>query len=184
MRGLGLGKTMIRQSQQSGTPLTLVTKLAGLDFQDNCYHPELTVIANAVDGPSGHLNATKVAEKATTDIHYISTPGADVTSGEVYTVELIIAPGGTEALYVALYDGAQHSVNINLTTGVVVVPYGGATASVSLLTNGYYKLSIVFTASATATVSLDLYSFKADGTSSYLGDVTKSYSILSLIVTK
>lgn len=180
---LGLGR-LPRSPSSNGTPKTLVASFTGASFANDWGPGNLTVTASAYDGPSGMLNTTKVQETAVDGFHSLDSVGFAVTQDLVYTAEVIVAGDGVAALYIAAFDGVTHAAIVNLTTGVCTVPFGGATASARLLDNGYWKVSVVFPASATTTANFTLYTCLADGTLSYLGNITHRIKLSSVIVTR
>jgi hypothetical protein len=110
-----------------------------------------TITANNAVSPDGYTNADRItdttftADSAAIDRYVIAVVGT------TYTFSAFLKAGTAPFMYVGLYDGAQFNAIINASTGAITFTTAGATSTVTAYANGWYRLSI--TRTITASVS-------------------------------
>ena len=131
-----------------------------------------TVTANATTAPDGTSAADTLVETATTNFHFIqnayTTTGA--LSFSVFLKENTRRFGG-----IHINDGAARGCSIDLRTGTLGTPYGGATASVVNYGNGWFRLTVTATAGAAGNVVV--YVSDSNALASYAGNGTSGIFI-------
>lgn len=113
-----------------------------------------------VTSPDGTENASKLVEDTTeTNTHLILNPVSGTTNTNPYTFTIFAKAGERPAINIQLQEGSpfarQAICTFNLTNGVssVVSESGGAagtSASMTLLSNGWYRCSVTTTLGGTA----------------------------------
>lgn len=123
-----------------------------------------SIVANTAIAPDGTLSAEKLVENASTGNKEFYQSRA-VTSGSVYTASIFVKPA--ERTQVRFNSIAGSSI-FTLTGSGSVVTGGSNTPSIKLLANGWYFISVKFTASA-ATESI-YFTLVKTGIANYTGD--------------
>jgi len=129
-----------------------------------------TVSANATASPDGTTNADKLQEDASTGVHVVTQLTA-LTSGAQYAFSIYAKAAERSRLnferananitaFSALYD---------LSAGTVVSTSGTVTASILDVGNGWYRLTAVVTAAATASGGVQVDLVSTGSTISYAG---------------
>ena len=131
----------------------------------------------SLDSPTG---AFKLVEGTSSGIHYLRA-NTSVITGVEHTMSFYLKAAESQFIQMLFGTGAFGVMyaNFDLTNGLVTVE-NGCTATISLLSNGFYRCSI--TATSIATQSASCYLIKvATGTSSrvpsYTGDGTSGIYI-------
>lgn len=131
-----------------------------------------SISADAVAAPSGATTADKLVEDGTNGAHYVSVLKA-VTSGTAYTLSVFAKAGERTALTLQFVNQfAANSAVFNLSTGAITSQSGVSAASISAAGNGWYRISISATATATGSTRTVIYltvgasvSYQGNGTS-------------------
>lgn len=125
-----------------------------------------TIAANVTNAPTGAAVAEKLVENAGTGDKEVSQT-ISVTNGSIYTASIYAK--AAERTQVRLRSSGGSSI-FTLTGSGTAVSGGTDTASIQQINNGWYRLSVKFTASSTSdTISVALIN---GGVSSYTGDGT------------
>jgi hypothetical protein len=107
-----------------------------------------TITANSIISPSGIQNADKIVEvNGGNTPRVISTP--TLVIGTAYTLSFYLKSAERNQVRAVFEGSAARSAYFNSTTGVVSVIGGSATASMSLLNNGWYRCLITITPTQT-----------------------------------
>lgn len=124
-----------------------------------------TVTANATTAPDGTTTADKIVEDTSANVHGVRQDVA--TSAVAYGFSVYAKPDGRNWFY--LYNTTTNAyVYFNISSGVVGTSLA-ATGSISPAGNGWYRCTIITTATA-ATNAWRIYLATADGVGSYTGD--------------
>jgi hypothetical protein len=108
------------------------------------------------------LNAFKFVEDSANTYHYCRILDTAVSSGA--TVTLSMFSKKAENNYIALFEGkTAGTVFFNLNNGTIVSESGGATGTIELFSNNWYKISLTVTVPSTA-ANFEIYTSN-DGTS-------------------
>jgi hypothetical protein len=114
----------------------------------------IVVTANSVVSPSGTTTADTINEGTANSLHQLQQSGFTYTSGVSYT-QSVYAKADTatvvQMLFVSTAFGANAFANYNLATGVLGTVGSSATATITDVGNGWYRLTL--TAPATLTVA-------------------------------
>jgi hypothetical protein len=121
--------------------------------------------------PDGTANASRVIETLTTGNHALSNLFSSI-SGVSYTTSVFVKPNGRNiAIEYSSAFGATQRILADLTAKTTTLQAGSATSTIQELTNGWFRVSMTATATATASVGLSFY--PANGTArNYEGDGT------------
>lgn len=109
------------------------------------------VMANQTIAPDGTLTAYKL-RTTTVNNHqsYFSTRAANANT--TYTQSVYAKAAENRILYLMQYDGTTNSgAYFDLVTGTIATIDAGVTATITAVSNGWYRCSITHTTSATAT---------------------------------
>jgi len=123
-------------------------------------------------------NSDRLVEDATNSAHLVKQLYTPLT-GTVYTYSLFIKAGERTFAFVQILVGGLNSYAIvDLSTGIFTSPIGtGATFTATLISNGWYRLSVVFTTLTNAVGNLVVATATNSTTFSYLGDGTSGLYI-------
>tara|TARA_R110002110_G_scaffold2152_9_gene9713 strand:- start:850 stop:4020 length:3171 start_codon:yes stop_codon:yes gene_type:complete len=143
---------------------------------DNAYWNKVrsSISADAIAGPTGQMTADGLIGDATNNTHFMTnTTPFTVTAGETYTYSVYAKQGANDSTRVQL-AGAQFppesSLDVNLTTGTVTNEGLGLDGyNVEDAGNGWYRISITATASASGNATTEMYSMAGINTV-YTGD--------------
>jgi hypothetical protein len=127
--------------------------------------------SNIVISPTGEQDADFIFEDTSNGEHY-SDKTVSVTSGQVYTWSFYVKQGvGNRSIRIRTGGSGAASADLNLSTGVISVPSGAAyiNSSVQNVGNGWYRLTLTMTASATGTLVCRAQLVSGAG-ASYTGD--------------
>jgi hypothetical protein len=139
-----------------------------------------TISPNATTSPDGAMTADSIVENTSTSVHgtFRSIP---TISGTIYTYSIFVKANGRN--FALIYSDASGSSGRYVSipadgTGVVLGNYNANNAIVSMqyLSDGWYRVSQVVTAS-TASTSIEIYPFINGTATSYLGDGTSGIHV-------
>lgn len=137
-----------------------------------------TITANATVSPSGVLTADKLVETATTGEHNLGFLFS-VTSGVSYTFSLFAKAGERSKLRI-LFSSSGFGTNtqdlFDLSTGTVDDNQSGG-ASIVSVGNGWYRVVVTTTATATASSAFQIHVCNTTGATNYTGDGTSGIYI-------
>ena len=127
---------------------------------------QVTILSNAIEAPDGTLTATKTIEDQTSNYHYVEKTFSGVGN---YTYSIFLKAAERKYAGIHIYDGsAARGCSIDLETGTLGTPYGGATASVTSFPSGWWRLSVAVT--TTGSGKGVVYSSTSNALAGYLGD--------------
>ena len=139
----------------------------------------VTVTANTATAPDGTSTADSVFETATTGAHILNQIYSFV-AGQNYATSLFVKPDTrTKIVFrAAIVDSVFRNVGFDLTgSGSVTFTGSGYTGSIVASTNGFFRISVLFTATSTANFTVNWLLAETDPTNnsepSYAGDITK-----------
>jgi 3-methyladenine DNA glycosylase Tag len=133
-----------------------------------------TITENATVSPNGTVSADKVYEDNTTNYHRVERTSS-IDLGRSYTLSVFAKMA--ERSYVILsaqtYAGASAWFNLsNGTVGTVSGDLSGKQATIQNIGNGWYRVSLTWTANITGAATIRASVSNADNVSNYLGDGT------------
>lgn len=154
---------------------------------DNAYYTKsaVTVTANTTLAPDGTMTADRMAETAVTSTHY-STRSIHLVPGATYTLSVYVQAYGSRTfrLQAETTTGTYIYAVFNLTTGAVISSSAGVVTTIASAANGFYRVSITFTAATPGTTNLFFMACDAAGNQSYLGSVTSGVYLWGLQLEK
>ncbi|WP_460939150.1 phage head spike fiber domain-containing protein, partial [Spirosoma humi] len=137
----------------------------------------LTVTADATTAPSGGTSAELMVPTATVGHHYPSPGVLSFVSGNTYTMSIFVKPAGYTVVSLQTINtvfGNYLENRFSLTgNGAVLFTGAGCTNTITPYPNGWYRVSM--TATATATLTSGGYFLiirNGNNTSTYAGDGT------------
>jgi hypothetical protein len=134
-----------------------------------------TITANAAIAPDGTLTATSFLETVTNGAHYIESPITSV-SGITYTRSVYLKYNGRQYVALNFYDNATLLTYVDLINGTIVSTPGGVTSSIFNAGNGWYRISLTKTVTAT-TLYFGIETISVYPTDVFVGDITRGYFI-------
>jgi len=143
------------------------------DFSTTWIPTNVTISADAIIAPNGTLTADKLVETIDNGVH--ATSQGTVTSGLAYVFSVYAKAGERTRMQLSGLgaEGQGFFTDYNLSTGIVSsAPPGSQMIAVG---NGWYRCTLVITASATAGVIIRIRD--ASGSNSYTGDGTSGIYI-------
>ncbi len=137
---------------------------------------QVSVSANtgATTDPLGGNTADVLSETATTNFHFLDLATALSFAATQYTFTAYLKQGSSRYGGIHINDGTARGCSIDLQTGTLGTPYGSATASREVLANGWYKLTVTATTSATASGQVAIYISNANSLASYAGNIANN----------
>lgn len=185
-----------------GTPLTGITLLAEeartnlLSYSqalDTAAYwqtaSNVTVTADQVTAPDGTLTADKITEVATTATHRLAAnnnTGVTITAGATQTMSAYFKKGSRRYMLLYFSDtGGSHSVRqwydldtgLKATNTVVGTNIAFVSATMTAVSNGFYRVALTVTPSTGMGTPTVIYPFfamaDADASITYLGDITQ-----------
>jgi hypothetical protein len=139
---------------------------------DNAYWSKgnTSITVNAVNSPSGILNADKLVENSANSNHIVESL-LFTSIGQPYTASIYFKKSERNYAFVGVFTSEIKQVFVNLTTGAVTNTVGTILSSnVETLDNGWFRVSLTFTATAAVYA---FYGISDNGTNfSYQGDGT------------
>jgi hypothetical protein len=111
-----------------------------------------TITANTSVSPDGTVDAERITD--TTFTANSSFVERQITSviGTAYTFSSFLKAGTAPFMYIGIYDGTNFNAIINAATGVISFTTAGATSTVTAYGNGWYRVSITRTITASTSV--------------------------------
>lgn len=132
-----------------------------------------TVSADATISPDGTTNADKLVEDTATAEHIIRSSAISITSGNDYALTIFAKQSERGIIRMGADDQANlpGRAFFDLSAGTVGTIAGGASASIEALSNGWYRCTLIATASGSVGgVNMEINLAIAGETVSYLGD--------------
>ena len=134
-----------------------------------------SVIDNAAIAPDGTLTADLIVEASetspTTNSHYAYRPSITPAASTSYTYSLYLkAAGRNNALLFTSIGGVSGYCNFNLSNGTVAATSGAVVGAISSVSNGWYRCSINWTTTSTASGIVSIYTANSDSTFDYTGN--------------
>jgi hypothetical protein len=131
---------------------------------------------NAATAPDGTSTADLITEDTSTSTHLITQGSLSFTSGSTYTLSCFVKRGTgsrNAAIQVrAAAFGSSHRVNIDLSTGATSFAGSGVTFGSQSYLNGWWRVFMTATATATVSSFVDIGTVSGASTLSYTGDGT------------
>ncbi len=116
------------------------------DFSDAYWTKSDASVTSGFVSPDGSNNAYKLVENSSSAIHYIKTPNITVSNSTEHTMSFFAKKGERN---IALRDGSSNAfVSIDLTNNLVLDSLG-ISASIELIGNGWYKISVSYLSTST-----------------------------------
>jgi hypothetical protein len=111
-----------------------------------------TITANISVSPDGTVDAERITD--TTFTANSSFVERQITSviGTAYTFSSFLKAGTAPFMYIGIYDGTNFNAIINAATGAISFTTAGATSTVTAYGNGWYRVSITRTITASTSV--------------------------------
>ena len=139
-----------------------------------------TITANAAIAPDGTLTGASFLETVTNGVHYIDINGVSspITGvvGQTYTRSVYLKFNGRQYVALNFYDNATLLTFVDLINGTIVSTPGGVTSSIFNAGNGWYRISLTKTVTAT-TLYFGIETISVYPTDVFVGDITKGYFI-------
>lgn len=131
----------------------------------------------------GGLTAGTIAESVSTSTH-AATNTISVSSGQQYTMDVVLAPGTIGTAFISVSDGLTHSAFVNISTGVIGTISGviSVTSTASGLLNSFRKFTIKWIATTTGPATISINLAAAAETLSYLGIITNTITVASVTI--
>lgn len=133
-----------------------------------------TVAANAVVSPDGTADADKLVESATSATHEVSA-GASVIAGTAYAYSVFAKQGGRDRFKIQFDAGlfpVTATAYFDLLTGTTFSVEAGATATINDCGSGWYRCTVISTATASGSARVYTTLVSTGVTVTYLGDGT------------
>lgn len=140
-----------------------------------------TVTANATLAPDNTLTGTAFLETVTNGAHYIDVNGASSpiasVPGLTYTRSVYLKFNGRQYVALNFYDNATLLTVVDLINGIIVTTPGGITSSIFNAGNGWYRITLTKTVSAT-TLYFGVETWAVyPWAGTFAGDITKGFFI-------
>ena len=138
-----------------------------------------TVSANTSEttDPIGGNTADVLSETAVTNFHFLELQSAITFVATQYTFTAYLKQGTQRYAGIHINDGTARGCSIDLQTGALGTPYGSATASRQVLANGWFRLTVTATVSATASGQVAIYLSNSNSLASYAGNTANKIYI-------
>jgi len=127
-----------------------------------------SISSNSVSSPNGTVSADSLVENTAVSFHSVYQD-VSVVGSTVYTFSVYVK-AGTRGWVALAESSPNRRTFFNLSTGAVGVKNAAHTASVQQMENGWWRLSITFTAVTTTLSPFAVELAFADGVGSYLGN--------------
>lgn len=143
---------------------------------DNAYWNKVrsSVSADAIAGPTGQMTADGLIGDATANTHFVTNTSAfTVTTGESYTYSVYAKQGANDSTRIQLAGvnfPAESYVDVDLSDGTLTEEGLGVDGyNIEDAGNGWYRISVTATATATGNATTEMYSMDGINTV-YTGD--------------
>jgi hypothetical protein len=134
---------------------------------------QATITANATAAPDGTTTGDTLVEAATTNFHLISQYAVSFTISVPVMASVFVKPAGRTRMSIQTDStGGSGRADYNLSTLTTAITGIATAATVAPFPFGWYRLSCIFTPSATGTLGLKLILGSTSFASSYAGDGT------------
>ena len=172
------GSLLLEPSRQQLVPFS---EYAGTN---NWGNPQrLTTIANQTTSPEGLVNATKVNETAVSGSHMFDY-NFSATSGVAYTFSYFAKAAERTQCYLFGYtDGGVFSGQraiFDLSNGTITSNVGNGVADIKPYSNGWYRVSLTLTSTATSTAGYWGIGLALNSATSYLGVASSGINMYGL----
>ena len=137
---------------------------------------------NAIAAPSGAGTADLLTEDTATAEHF-TEQNFSTTSGATYSFSVFVKAGASKTTVVlrltsaAWSGGANNQVRFNLSTGASTILSGSPVAFSQNFGNGWWRFTIVSTASSAGTPAARIHLTDSSGNTNYAGDGTSGIYI-------
>ncbi len=128
-----------------------------------------TITANTVVAPDGNLTGDKLIEDTSTGDHRTFQTAASITTGVAYTFSTYVKPAGRTLVKLTSAIGAVMEATYDISAGTVTNTVSGTAAIVSA-GNGWYRLSLSVTASATVSTNMQIRLVDTGTNTTYTGN--------------
>jgi len=154
------GSNMLANSEAADDPFWTATRA--------------TVTADGMAAPDGTMTADGLVGDGANDTHYLSSPATlALTAGQTYSFSTYVKAGAQSDARIAVAGGAVAGdtfADFDLATGTVSgFGTGVDDATIESVGNGWYRVSIAATATATGTAALERHA-TGPGGAAYSGD--------------
>jgi parallel beta-helix repeat protein len=133
-----------------------------------------SITPNATIGPNGATVAAFLREDSTTAAHEIRTPSVSLTAGTTYTQSVFAKAGSRRYLRVgfsSVFGGSNNYAVFDLQVGSVAFTGSGiASTAIQAVANGFYRCSVTFGATISASGTNYIGLQPDSTTTSYAGD--------------
>jgi hypothetical protein len=152
------------------------------DFSNASWTKNGTTVSSGVLSPSGDTSAFDFFEQGTTSFKAIQNSNFSTVSGQKYTISIFAKPNGRFLQITPQVAFEQRYINYDLINGTMNLSGSdGASGTITLLSNGYYRCTYTDIANATSTVANIYYclanSMSATRRPTYTGDGTSGIHI-------
>ena len=138
-----------------------------------------SVTANAATAPDNTTTAEKLVEDTATGTHRTFQAVTKAASAIQYTYTVFLKAAERTFAQVKISDSTESdnaAVDVNLATGAIsavsTVGFTGASATISALANGWYRIALTATSDTDTGIASFVFAASALGTVSYTGDGT------------
>lgn len=143
---------------------------------DNAYWNKVrsSITVDDIAGPTGQMTADGLVGDATANTHFVTNTSAfTVTAGESYTYSVYAKQGANDSTRVQLAGvqfPSESYIDVNLATGALTEEGLGVDGyNIEDAGNGWYRVSVTATATATGNATTEMYSMDGINTV-YTGD--------------
>jgi hypothetical protein len=109
----------------------------------------VTITTNNTVSPDGTSTAETVTLSGATGVKRIFRTGGVTTLGAVYTESVFVKAGTHNFVQLAVGDQSSDFANFDLSSGAVGTTGGSVTATITLVGNSWYRISMTYTAGGT-----------------------------------
>ena len=128
-----------------------------------------TITGNSTNSPSGTLTADTVTASATTAQHgfYNLSPYTIGAVGDLFTISIYVKRGNLDWVVIDHYQNISNYTWFNISSGTVGTVGSGATASITNVGDGWYRLSVTKALTSTTANYMGFYISNANNTFSW-----------------
>ena len=160
--------------EESRTNLTLRSE----EFNDTYWTKNFSsVTANAIAAPDGTTTADLLVEDGTTSVHEIVTPSISFTLNATYALSVFVKAGTRSAFRIVRSGPGGASATFDLLTLTAAGIAGSPTVSIVAYNSNWYRCTMSWVASATASRTHAIRLDNPAGTESYTGNGTSGLYI-------
>jgi hypothetical protein len=125
-----------------------------------------SVTANAETSPDGYTNADAIIADSVNDDHFVGQ-NISVTNATAYSFSAFLKKGNKN--WARLWNTSVGYADFDLTNGVVGTQ-SSATGSIENFGNGWYRCTILYTASSTSAQAHRIYTLEGDNNKTFAGN--------------